>query len=209
MRQYFFLGATLLSFLLASCSETGKQTNTETSAPVQTSAISAHSVETEFGVTSCKQEPDMNDPNETPYLRCPGVAGYSLIVRRVDSGRKSIDVIDRRQQSHPLNYQDVISRQMFALGGKAEWRIVGSGEQQTPVALIVSVKTHENIDDPEKVTNTYLAVAKITQEDVCVTDRIVDGSLSAEQLRQIADEAPKKPCLPPQPPLPGDTNTAQ
>jgi hypothetical protein len=156
------------------------------------------SVYTALSAEACKKEVDKNDPNETPYLVCPGVAGYSLIVRRVDSGRKSIDVMDAAQRVFPLKYQEFITRHMSTLGDKAEWRVTMKDGKQVPIALIVPVRAREDNDNPERVTATYLAVAKIAPNEACVTDRISEGTAEAE-VRSIADKAQERPCAPPQP----------
>ena len=61
-----------------------------------------------------------------------------LAVRRVGSGRRSIDVIDAAGGSHPLNY-DSLTPHMFSLGERAEWRVTTKDGQQIPVALIVRI----------------------------------------------------------------------
>jgi len=158
------------------------------------------SVETPLSADSCRREPDKNDPNETPYLVCPGVAGYTLIVRRVDAGRESIDVVDSAQRAQPLSYQEVVTRHMFTLGRTAEWRVATQDGKQTPIALIVRVQAREANDDPEKVTATYLAVAKITPQETCVTDRLREDTPPAD-VHRAADAARDRPCAPLQPPM--------
>ncbi|MCL4782590.1 MAG: hypothetical protein KJZ70_06105 [Bryobacterales bacterium] len=159
------------------------------------------SVRTPLSPASCEKKADMSDPDETPYLLCPGAAGYSLIVRKVESGRKSVDVVDAAGQAHPLNFQETITRSMSNLTGEAEWRVASRGGKQVPAALIVHVQARENADDPETVTHTYAAVAKLTPDSVCVTDRIPAGTKTEEQILAIADSAASRACAPPQPPL--------
>jgi hypothetical protein len=166
-------------------------------------AAAIESVRTDLG-GSCRSEIDKSDPNETPYLVCPGVRGYSLIVRRVDSGRQSIDVVDSAQQTFPLSYHEVVTRFMSDLDSTAEWRVANRDGKQIPVALIVRVHAHEDLDTPEKVTRTYFAVAKITPNEACVTDRIPEGAQSENELRSAADSAPQRPCAPAQPPMTAD-----
>lgn len=172
---------------------------------VARSNIAIKSIYTDLSAEKCREEIDKSDPNETPHRRCPGVAGYTLIMRLVDSGRESIDIIDPKQHVFPLNYDDFITRYMFSLSSKAEWRVRTDEEgKQVPMALIVRVQAHEDSDNPEKVTHFYFAVAKITSNESCVTDRILENTRSAEQVRQAADLAQTKPCTVPQPPM---TNT--
>lgn len=162
------------------------------------------SVQTDLGAGSCRKEVDRNDPNETPYLVCPGVAGYTLIVRRVDSGRQSIDVVDGAQRVLALNYQEFVTRHMSTLDGKAQWRVAARDGRQVPIALVVRVQAREDNENPEKVTRSYLAVAKIAPNQACVTDRIAEGTQSDAQVRSAADSAQTRPCAPPQPRMTAD-----
>lgn len=151
------------------------------------------SVYTQLGGDSCKQEIDRSDPNEIPYMVCPGAAGYALVVRRVGSGRKSIDVIDAAGRRHPLNYE-LLTQHMFSLGERAEWRVKTKGGQQVPVALIVRVDERKSIDQPARITRSYFAVAKITPTSACVIDRIADGSTTRAGVREIADAGQADEC---------------
>ena len=59
-----------------------------------------------------------------------------------------------------------------------------------PYALIVRVNASENPEKPEQTTS-YLAVAKITGAEVCVTDKVKTNKAA----RQAADASADKPCL--------------
>jgi len=157
------------------------------------------SVYTELSGSACHSEVDKNDPNETPYLRCPGAAGYALIVRRVDAGRQSIDVVDPTNRGFPLDYQEFVTRHMFTLNGKAEWRLLTKGATQVPIALIAIVQAREDNENPEKVTRSFVAVAKITPGAACVTDSFTVGSRSEAEVRRAADTAQERECAKPQP----------
>ncbi|MBI4907461.1 MAG: hypothetical protein HY820_27800 [Acidobacteria bacterium] len=167
--------------------------------PAIRSQTAMESIYTELGAAACRKEADRNDPNETPYLVCPGVAGYTLIVRRVEAGRQSIDIVDAAQRVLPLNYHEFVTRHMSTLSGKAEWRVATKDGKQVPVALIVRVQAREDNNNPEKVTGSYFAVAKITPREACVTDRIPEGAQPESEVRRVADLAQEKPCAPPQP----------
>jgi hypothetical protein len=153
------------------------------------------SVYTSLNVSSCTKAIDESDPNDTPYFVCPGVAGYVLQIRQVESGRSSVNVVDPAKQQFPLNYQDVVTRSMSSLDNKAEWRIRSENGKLVPLALIVRVMARENQRDPEKITNVYSAVAKITAIGACVTDRIRQGSKSATEIRALADSAANRHCV--------------
>jgi hypothetical protein len=71
--------------LLSGCSAKNSAKNDDSTRP----KAAIQSVYTDIDAPSCKKDIDRTDPNETPYLACPGVAGYALIVCRVDAGRES------------------------------------------------------------------------------------------------------------------------
>lgn len=191
--------AALSPLLFFGCVSKSGQDSARASASVQ-SAFS------DLSGVSCNEQVDHLDPNDTPYLNCPGAAGYSLLVRKVDSGRQSIDVLDAAGHAHPLNLQETVTRHMANLHGQAEWRLATKDGRQTPIALIVRVQAREDDENPEKVTHTYLAVAKITQDTACVTDRLEEGAQSQSQVYAEADSARQRRCAPPQPPIePGGT----
>ncbi|HEX5034929.1 MAG TPA: hypothetical protein VFW62_10635, partial [bacterium] len=96
-------------------------------------------------------------------------------------------------KEHPLNYWEVITPAMSHLGDKAEWRIVKEGGKSLPKALIVRVTTAPHLQKELKAS--YLAVAKIAGDAICVTDRIEPGPKANELARQAADSAAAKPCL--------------
>ena len=194
--------ATLSLVLLSGCSAQNKSAGGRV-------RDGAESVYTTLSPGACKKEVDKSDPNETPYLVCPGVAGYSLIVRRVDAGRRSIDIVDPDQRTHPLHYQQFVTAHMFSLEDKAEWRVASRNGKQVPVALIVPVQAREDDKNPEKITTTYLAVAKIAGGEVCVTDSIPAGSKSDAEIRSAADSAPNRKCAPPRPSITGNGPVAR
>ena len=187
------LGMVALSLLfLSGCSATDGDLAVRSKAAIE-------SIHTDLGAGSCRKEIDKNDPNETPYLVCPGVAGYTLIVRRVDAGRQSIDVVDSAQRVFPLDYHEFVTRHMSTLDGKAEWRVATKDGKRVPIALIVRVQAREDNDNPEKVTRSYFAVAKVTPNEVCVTDRIPEGVQSEPEVHRAADSAQERQCAPAQP----------
>lgn len=160
----------------------------------------AESVSSSLNTSSCEKAVDKSSPDETPYLACPGVAGYILNVRRVEAGRLSVDVVDAAKHEFPLNFQDVVTRSMSSLDDRVEWRVGRDNHEGKPHALIVGVHAREDPDDPAKITSTYFAIAKITAASVCVTDRVRQGTKSEAELRALADSAPNRPCAPELPP---------
>lgn len=121
--------------------------------------------------------------------KCPGVAGYTLIVTEGDL-RQNIEVVTPKGAKHSLDLWTVVSPAFSSLGPKAEWRMV----KKKPVALIVRYNASENPDDSTKITS-YLAVVKVTDTSICVTDKISPGANANLQARQAADNSSTKQCL--------------
>ena len=160
-----------------------------------TTALSAQasandSIYTELKGAKCKTT---KSGQEYLVQSCPGVGGYKLSVAD-DDARMSIGVVDPRGKEHPLNYWHVITPNFSSLGDKAEWRVKKQKGKITPLALIVRVNASENPEDPTKKTS-YLAVAKITSQKICVTDKIAPSATANEEARRAADASSSKPCL--------------
>jgi len=153
------------------------------------------SVYTDISAKSCTERIDEDDPNDTTYQLCPGVLGYSIVVRRVGSGRQSVDVRTPSDGDYPLDYQEFVTSDMSQLEPLAEWRVKTSGGTETPIALIIGVQAHENVDEPAEVTQTYLAVAKIAPGDICVTNKVAKRPGYQSTLYDVADAAPFVDCL--------------
>lgn len=166
-----------------------------------TGTIAIETLYSDIDSASCTEHVDEDDPNETTYRLCPGVLGYSVIVRRVGSGRQSVDVRTPGNGDFPLDYQDYVTRHMSQLETQAEWRVMTKDGEKIPVVLIIGVQAHENDEEPEAVTHTYLAVAKITPDEICVTNSIVKTSQYQSALQNVAETAPVSDCVEPQPRL--------
>ncbi|HEY0385101.1 MAG TPA: hypothetical protein VGC64_03785 [Pyrinomonadaceae bacterium] len=127
------------------------------------------------------------------YLgRCPGVAGYKLLVEEGDI-RQNITVVTPRGQKHSLDLWSVVGSSFSFVGQKAEWRVQKRGGKITPVALIVRYNL-SNPEDSAKSTS-YLTVSKITPGKICVTHKIAPGANANEEARRAADDAANQPCL--------------
>jgi hypothetical protein len=148
----------------------------------------AESVYTDIAPARCKTV-ETHEESAGSVQKCPGVAGYTLLVEDDDS-RQSVTVVSPDGKKHPLNYWQVITTGFSSLGEKAEWRVERKGGKVQPFALIVRVNASENPEKPDEKTS-YLAVAKITAAAVCVTDKVQTN----EEARQAADASADKPCL--------------
>lgn len=127
---------------------------------------------------------------------CPGVAGYRLLVAS-DDARMSVTVVDPAGVEQELDYWTVVTRSFSTLGPKAEWRVSRGQGATRPVALIVRVNASEQQDPSNPKSVSYLAVAKITPEKICVTDSIRPTPDANERARRAADRSAGKPCLSP------------
>lgn len=126
--------------------------------------------------------------------RCPGIAGYALLVED-DDARMSIVVVAPDGGQYPLEFWQVITAALSTLGEKAEWRVKRQGGKLVPIALIVRVNA-SGVGDPG-VTTSYLAVARIAPQAACVIDRIAPAADMNRWARLAADAAAGKPCLQP------------
>jgi hypothetical protein len=135
-----------------------------------------------------------SNPNEAGYYlgRCPGVAGYKLLVEEGDI-RQNITIVTPRGQKHSLDLWSVVGSSFSFVGKKAEWRVQRRGRKVVPVALIVRYNL-SNPEDSSKGTS-YLTVSKITANKICVTHKIPPGANANEEARRAADNAADQPCL--------------
>ena len=158
--------------------------------PLLASATSIDSIYTNLSSKHCTTI-EVDRETASSVRKCAGVAGYSLQVQDVDA-RESVTVQTPDGRQHRLKYPQAITGAFSSLGEKAEWR-VNRGRKVLPIALIVRVNT-ENLNSPNERTS-YLAVAKITAKNICVTQWVKNGATANQQARRSADVSAQKPCL--------------
>jgi hypothetical protein len=153
-----------------------------------------YSVYTEISSSDCKLIP-VSDELEGggDELRCSGPGGYDFLVYSGDE-RVSASIITPTGEVHELQFWNVITRSFSSIGPRAEWRLDKAEASQSPHALVVRVNAYEDTARPEKITS-YLAVVKITDSDVCVTDRIRATGRENLDARIAADASEEKECL--------------
>jgi hypothetical protein len=156
------------------------------------SAQSNQSVYTDLKVKACRTLESRTSEAGWYLGRCPGVAGYKLLLQEGDL-RQDLTVVTPGGKKHLLRLPELIGSSFSSLGEKAEWRMQRRGGKAAPVALIVRFNL-SNPEDSSKITS-YLAVAKITSGQICVTDKINPGANANQQARDAADRAAQKPCL--------------
>ena len=157
------------------------------------SAQTSQSVYTNLEPKQCRALRAKSSDAGDYSAKCPGVAGYTLLVAEGDL-RNNITVVTPLGDKHSLELWQVVSTAFSSLGKKAEWRVRLQKGKLVPVALIVRFIASEDATIPNKTTS-YLAVSKITAEAICVTDKISPGPKANEEARHAADNAADKPCL--------------
>lgn len=157
-------------------------------------AQSNRSVYTPIGEKHCRAiKSPKSEPEGGFEARCRGTAGYSLLVSEGDL-RQNIVVVTPKGVEQSLELWSVVSSGFSTVGPKAEWRMALQNGKLVPVALIIRYNANEDAESPNKLMS-YLAVAKITPTEVCVTERISPGPKANEDARRAADAASTKPCL--------------
>lgn|SRR5215213_5329117 len=148
------------------------------------------SVYTSIGHKQCRTLKSAEAGDDGFEARCRGTAGYNLILSEGDL-RQNLTVITPKGAEHSLELWSVVSSGFSSVGPKVEWRLGGKG---APVALIIRYNANEDAEAPNKLMS-YLAVAKITATQICVTEKISPGPKANEDARRAADAAASKPCL--------------
>ena len=147
------------------------------------------SVYTSLDVTKCRTV-EIHEVGASSVQRCPGVAGYHLLVLD-DDNRMSITVEDPKGGKHPLDLWTLVSSHFSTLGKAAEWRVDATAKPVKPAALIVRF----NATDPETTKETSsLAVIKISGAAACLIDVIPPGKEQNQKAQESADTAQEKPC---------------
>ena len=152
------------------------------------STAAIRSVYTSLAEADCRLV-EKDEETGATSSRCPGTAGYALLVHDWDA-RMTVDVVAPDGRTHRLRYSGVITSAFSSLGPRAEWRM----RDGKPVALIVRVNAFEDPETPDRAVS-YLAVAKITAREVCVTDRIPPAANANEAARRAADQSASRPCV--------------
>ena len=160
---------------------------------VSAMAQSNSSVYTPLAEKQCKTIKGPDSETNDYEGRCRGAAGYTLIVTEGDL-RQNVTVVTPKGAKHSLELWEVISGGFSTVGPKAEWRMARQNKKLVPVALIIRYNANDDPESPNK-QSSYLAVTKITDTEICVTDKIMPGAKANEDARRAADAAATKPCL--------------
>lgn len=181
---FLFAIASMAFGVLCGCSQ-----NQDTHAPKSIKNI--RSVYTPLTEEKCKLI-DSSDEGGYSLQECPGILGYQLQVEDFDV-RMSVSVVDPSGNVHNLDYCQYVTSHFSELGQSAEWRTATVDGKEVPIAIIVRVYSHDPEND-SKLT-PYLVVAKITPDEICVTNRIQPDPKQNEEARKAADRAISSECL--------------
>ena len=157
------------------------------------SAAQNRSVYTPLDTKRCRTVKSPNADEDDLLGRCRGVAGYTLLLSEGDL-RQNLIVVTPKGTEHSLELWDVISGGFSTVGPRVEWRMARQNGKLSPVALIIRYNANEEPEHPNKLMS-YLAVAKITASEICVTDKIFPSATANNDARRAADSAAGKPCL--------------
>ena len=158
----------------------------------QSAPVPSQSFYTSLNSRDCKTI-STTEEGSSSTQRCAGVGGYGLLVEDSDA-RMNVTVVSPGGKKYDLKYWQIVTAGFSSIGDKAEWRAKGRTRRTVPFALIVRVNASEDPAHPEKTTS-YLAVAKITPAEICVTDRIAPSANANEEARRAADTAASRPCI--------------
>ena len=141
--------------------------STPQNSPNSLATESAKSIYTDLNGKGCSSERSTSEASSE--RTCSGIEGYKLLIQN-DDERDSIAIITPDGKEHPLDFSQTISKGAFAyLGQKAEWRVASKNGKDVPIALIVRVEVKSNGSNKP---GSYLSVSKISEQGICVTDRI-------------------------------------
>lgn len=141
----------------------------------------------------CRTLQKPTDNNLTLLRRCPGVAGYKFLLQW-DDDVLTITMVNPTGRRFDLGLSEAFTnvKPYADLRAKAEWRVKTEHGKVVPVALIVRV---DPMNDASTIDRPFLAVAKITKNEICITDKITPGANENTEARSAADSAALKPCL--------------
>lgn len=153
------------------------------------------SVYTNLDTKFCKTLESSDEGTGWYRGECKGFGGYKLQITEGDI-RQSINVITPAKKKFELDLTGTVSTGFSFVGTKAEWRVATKGKKQMPIALIVRFNA-SNPDDGTK-NISYLVIAKIKENEICVTDVVEPDEKANEKARLLADAAARKACKRPE-----------
>ena len=105
--------------------------------------------------------------------------------------RQSITLI-RNKKRYPLELWSSVSSSFSFLGNKIEWRF-SKKMKRKPIAMIT--RYNVSVGEYLEQTNSYLAVVKITNNEMCVVGKVKPQREQNILARQMADKAESLDCV--------------
>jgi hypothetical protein len=127
--------------------------------------------------------------------RCPGVAGFSLLVLNSDD-RASISIVTDDKTTLPLDFWDVVTPTFSTLGPKVEWQMESMKGKKRPVAIIVRVHTVDQTDVEAPRPLSFLVVAAVRNDTACLIGKIPAAQAAANESARALAKARSGKCLP-------------
>jgi len=139
--------------------------------------------------TNCKTKERQKDVH---IIEC-GNVGNLIVLLEETNRSKSITLVHQGKEYPQKYWASVSYDNILSLGKKIEWRY-SKGSISSPIAMIVRVNVNE--DEGLKYTQrSYLAVSKITKNEICVVGKIPPQSHQNELARKMAEIASGLPCV--------------
>jgi len=159
-----------------------------------TGASAAATMYTELYGSSCKTI-EYDKASGARTRRCPGVAGYRLLVHEVNA-QSSIDIVTPAGAVYPLEYWEVVTPGLSRVGRKAQWRVEKHGAKVVPVALLVRLDTSNPLaEGPRIAPGSIITAARIEHDGACVVYQGNAGLRTAEAAARSAAEGRRRKCL--------------
>jgi hypothetical protein len=136
----------------------------------------------------------LNKETGASTRRCPGAAGFSLLVHDED-GRASIDIVAPGKRAFQLNFWDVVTSGYSQVGRKAEWHLATVKGKLVPVGLVVRVDTVEQTDWDRIRRKSLATVTQIRADGACVVFKIDGASKQASARTHKAAGGGRRACL--------------
>jgi hypothetical protein len=128
-------------------------------------------------------------------IRCPGVAGMSLLISNSDD-RASISLLTTEKATVPLNFWDVVTPTFSTLGPRVEWHMASIDGKSVPVAIIVRVDTVDQTDVSAPQPRSYQVVAQLRKDRMCVVGKIPFREPHSMKMARALATASDSKCLP-------------
>lgn len=136
---------------------------------------------------------NLDDGHEYSVEQCPAFDAYE--VRLIFADLRQSLTLAKNGQEYPLDFYTTVSGGFSTMGDVLEWRFQKTDKAPKLRALITRFSV-EDQPDSDKATS-YLVVAKVTPDEVCVVGKIPPVKKQNEKARIMADKADTLSCIKP------------